>query len=576
MSSFPSMLVIGIFYLIIVAVAAVWLTQKHLIHLLGELDKHVDGLQDIAAADAISRLEKMELAGESLDTFVKWRKTYQELSSTKRTAFKKQLTSAAELVNKYKLFAGNREIKAATTAVDQAREDLSDAKAVFKQLLESNRDNQIQYDSLLKTYHELRKEVLAKSFDYGTAMPKIEEQLSTMEKDFAGAKNLSNQGDHVEAKRVLSRISENLATLQSKLPQLKDGWHELQQVFPAQLDELSSAYKQMVGEKYCIKEVDFPKEIKQLHSEVDASKELLTKMDEQGLATKNQAIADKINSLYDILAKEYHARPFVKQNRDKLIQILTSLASASKQLIDKLKHIDESYELTHGELDEARQLAERVNQANDAYTKDVQAMADGTGVYSEIKSNWMKITQDLGEIENREKTLSQDVDGLFDAEKIAHDSIDRFKQDVSLLYRRVQRRQLPGKPESFVQMYTLVVNEIGKTDEELSQVRINMEKISQELIQIQEDVDRLHREADSIISSADLVERAMQYSNKYLNYGEIKKARAKAMKLYQNEFNYKDALDAIATALEHVEPGSYNRIEKSYYDERKSLNSEQG
>ncbi|MCI1943380.1 MAG: septation ring formation regulator EzrA [Lactobacillus sp.] len=576
MSSFQSMLVISIFILIIIAVAAFWLTQKHLIHLLGELDKHVDGLQDIAAADAISRLEKMELAGESLDTFVKWRKTYQELSTTKRADYKQQLTAAAELVNKYKLVAGNRQIKQTTTEVEQAREDLSDAKAVFKQLLESNRDNQIQYDLLLKTYRELRKEVLAKSFDYGTAMPKIEEQLSTMEKDFDGAKNLSNQGDHVEAKRVLSRISENLSTLQSKLPQLKDGWHELRQVFPAQLDELSSVYKQMVGEKYCIKEVDFPKEIKQLHAEVDDSEELLTKMDEQGLADKNQAIADQINSLYDILAKEYHARPFVKQNRDKLIQILTSLASASKQLIDKLEHIDESYELTHGELDEARQLADRVNQANDAYTKDVQAMADGTGVYSEIKGNWLKITQDLGEIENREKTLSQDVDGLFDAEKIAHDSIDRFKQDVSLLYRRVQRRHLPGKPESFVQMYTLVVNEIGKTDEELSQVRINMEKISQELIQIQEDVDRLHREADSIISSADLVERAMQYSNKYLNYGEIKKARAKALKLYQTEYNYKDALDAIATALEHVEPGSYNRIEKSYYDERKSLNSEQG
>lgn len=573
MSSFQSMLVIGILILIVLIVGAFWLTQKHLVHLLGELDKHVDGLQDIAVADAISRLDKMELAGESLDTFVKWRKTYHELSTSKRSAFKKRLTAVAEAVNKYRLFAGNRQIKAIATDLTQSREDLSDAKAVFKQLLESNRDNQIQYDSLLKTYHRLRKEVLAKSFDYGTAMSQIEEQLATMEKDFAGARNLSNQGDHVEAKRVLSRISDNLSTLQSKLPQLKDGWHELQEVFPAQLDELSSVYKKMVGQKYCIKEVDFPAELKQLHKEVDASQQLLTKMDEQGLADKNQAIADKISSLYDILAKEYHARPFVEQNQAKLIQILTSLATASQQLIEKLKHIDESYELTHGELDEAKQLAEQVNQANDSYTHDVQAMADGNGVYSDIKANWLKITQELGQVDNREKTLSQDVDGLFDAEKIAHDSIARFKQDVSLLYRRVQRRRLPGKPESFVQMYTLVVNEIGKTDEELGQVRINMEKISQELIQIQQDVDRLHREADSIINSADLVERAMQYSNKYLNYGEIKKARAKALKLYRSEYNYRDALDAIATALEHVEPGSYNRLEKSYYEERKSLKS---
>ena len=108
-------------------------------------------------------------------------------------------------------------------------------------------------------------------------------------------------------------------------------------------------------------------------------------------------------------------------------------------------------------------------------------------------------------LKKTKKKLSNDIDGLFDAEKIANDSIIHFKQEISLVYRKVERRQLPGKPESFIQMYTLVLNEVKHTDNELNQVRINMEKISSELIQIQEDIERLKKEADEILNSADLV-----------------------------------------------------------------------
>ena len=97
-----------------------------------------------------------------------------------------------------------------------------------------------------------------------------------------------------------------------------------------------------------------------------------------------------------------------------------------------------------------------------------------------------------------------------------------------------------------------------------------MEKISNELIQISDDVERLKREADDIINCADLVELTLQYSNKYSNNEAVKKAQTKAMELYSQEFNYKDALDTIATALEKVEPGSYQRLENAYYSDKKN------
>ena len=232
-----------------------------------------------------------------------------------------------------------------------------------------------------------------------------------------------------------------------------------------------------------------------------------------------------------------------------------------------MRHIDESYELTHGELKKSKELENEVNDMNRQYTVDSQNIADGKGVYSEIQNSWLAMLDRLRQIDDEQKEMSSDVDGLYDSENVANDSIEQFKQEVSLVYRRMQRRKLPGNPDSFVQMYTLVVNEIGHVSEELSHVRINMEKISNELIQISDDVERLKREADDIINSADLVELTMQYSNKYSDQDAIKKAQEKAMQYYKRDYNYKEALDTIATALEKAEPGAYQRLENSYYSE---------
>ena len=239
-----------------------------------------------------------------------------------------------------------------------------------------------------------------------------------------------------------------------------------------------------------------------------------------------------------------------------------------------MRHIDESYELTHGELAESRKLEQEVNDMNRQYTVDTQNIADGKGVYSEIKTSWLSMIERLREISDEQKRMSH-VDGLYDAENVANDSINRFKQEVSLVYRRLERKKLPGNPDTFIQMYTLVVNEIGHVAKELSEVRINMEKISSELIQIQEDIERLKKEADEILNSADLVELTMQYSNKYISNPEIKRARKEAYDLYQNKYEYKEALDVIATALEKVEPGSYQRIEKEYYSEQEEAEEEE-
>ena len=567
MSSAQSLFIILLIVIIIAVVASVVIINKYFGRQITLLDEQCDQLNDVEIIEDIKRLEKMGLAGKSLETFQQNREAYQKVITEKVGVLQHLLEQANEANEKYSLFKAYKYIKEIQTVYEEAKATLAKSKKTLKDLLESNKDNQKKYASLLKDYQEQRKSILANSFEFGSAFDELEKELTILEENFEAVKNLTNQGDHVEANTVLDQIDNKLTELKDELPQITDYDDELKTVFPPQLDELTSTYKQMRKDKFMINEVDVLTTIKNLRDQIETSQNELAKLELSNVKKTNDEISNEIDSLYDILTKEFKAKPFVVKNQDKLFQILSHISTSSNKLVAKLEHIDESYELNHGELKEAKELESRVKHLNGEFEADCQKLADGEGVYSEIEGKWLEILQELDQIESREKQISDDVDGLFDAEKIANDSINQFKQRVSLIYRKVERRRLPGKPEGFVQLYTLVIKEITQTSEELDQVRINLEKISQELIQIQEDIDRLQKEADEIINSADLFELTMQYSNKYAGQKEIARARKEAYDLYKNKYAYKEALDTIATALEKAEPGAYQRIEKEYYAE---------
>ena len=570
MSPAQSIVVIIASLIIIIIVVLMIVVNRRQLREILELDDQISEIEKMHLETDIINLDKMDLAGESLTTLTTWRKNYKQAATEKIPAAQTFLEQAADQNAHYHLFKAHKNIKQAQEIMTQTYDDAKNTKEVFTELLESNRENQKQYDDLFNQYKDLRKNVLADSFEYGSALDQIENELTTMENDFSEAKSLTAQGDQVEAKRILSKIKAALANVGCLLPQVREARHQLDQVFQDQLDELSDTYKKMMSSKFYITELDVLAEIKKVRGQVTDAGKLLTELKISALNKEIAKIKQEISALYDVLIKEYKSRPFVEENQEKIQRLLAHEQVESKNLVAKLRHVDESYELTHNELATSRQLEQEVNDMERQYTVDTQNVADGKGVYSAIKSSWLSMLDRLREISAQQKKMAQDVDGLYDSENVANDSINRFKQEVSLVYRRLERKKLPGNPDAFVQMYTLVVNEIGHVAKELSQVRLNMEKISQELIQISDDVERLKRESDDIINSADLVQLTLQYSNKYSNNGSIKAAQKKAMQLYEEEFNYKDALDTIATAIEKVEPGSYQRLENLYYSDKKN------
>lgn len=565
MSLPQTIIIISLVLLILIVLIGIVVYNSRLRRKIEQLQSELLELNFAPIEDQITRLNAMSLSGESLSTFTTWRLVFEKVKKTKLPELTQQLTDAEADNGHYSIFSTRRLVNSVNKELTESKDDLVNTAAVFEQLLQSNRENETQLNTLLNRYQTMRKAVLSNSFKYGVALDQLEDKLTEMETDFDTVKNLSSQGDHVEAKRVLTRLNASLTTLDDILPVLERAEQELSDEFPAQLKEITTAYKDMLADKYNFPGTDILEEIKRLQEDLQKARNLQTNLDVGELQESNELVSNQIDGLYERLEREIKARKVVDKETDLLVKQFSQSELESTKLIKKLDHIDQSYQLTHGELPEANQLADEVKQMSADFTTDQERVAAGKAVFSNVQVDYERITKRLIAIQKRQQEISTDVDGLYEAERIAKGSLDNFAQEVSLIKRKIDRQALPGLPTNFVDFYQVVVNEIGELNTELERVRINLESISNKLILIQEDVNRLKSETAEITSSANLVELTVQYANKYIGDGRIKEAIAESMRQYQQEYTYKRALDTIATALEEVEPGAFNRIEHDYY-----------
>lgn len=160
MSSGLSILIIVILIAIIAVIATVVILNKYFNHQIAELDALTDGLKDLSVEEDIKRLQKMELAGKSLETFKRWQKVYQKVYQKVDTKdvgeLKHLLEQAAGLNAKFNLIKTHQLIKEATELLQTNQDNVERSKQIFTNLLEANRDNQKHYAALSKDYQQLR------------------------------------------------------------------------------------------------------------------------------------------------------------------------------------------------------------------------------------------------------------------------------------------------------------------------------------------------------------------------------------------------------------------------------------
>ena len=560
--------VIGLFILILIVLGAVFGFREYYKRQIHSLDTRAStiGAEDIDKQ--IHTIKGLQLNGESLKLFTRYQREYQQLSESDGADIETKLMELDTANAQMRFGTVRAGLKETEDLVTRVRTQYGKIDLALQGIYQAEEKNRKALSKLRRTYDETRKTLLAKNFAFGESMPALEDRLKDIGDEFDRVDKVNASGDHQAASDQIKTLTKHVGALADLCAKIPVQLSLLVKEFPDQLDEIRSGYQKLHAQHYNFPTMDIPETINQVRVGIANSKTALFGLNVEASTKQNKDLAKTIDELYGVMETEMKAHAAIAGRDDRITQFIAHAQRQNRILMQELDHLNQSYQLTHGELDTARDLKTELSEMRIQHESDLQDLTENKAIYSMIQKHYDHAEGRLREIEQKQADIDKKVSGLKAGEKSANEALEGFARDMRAIVREIENMSLPGVPQDFKDQFAHVQQVIKDIDSDLSKVKINLDEIGEELIGLQSDMDDLKQAATEIIDAVGMTAQLLQAANRYRDdHPELKDAQIKARALY-NQMQYQQAADTIAAALETAVPGSYQKVEDAYLSDK--------
>ncbi|OYS58602.1 septation ring formation regulator EzrA [Limosilactobacillus reuteri] len=557
---------IGILIIVVAILACVYFYQRRAVKQINDLMESEKKLADQKVDQQIKNVEELQLIGDAKKQFETIKNKYEKQVRPAITAFNKRAPQLLADSRTSKLLTINTQIRDLQADLAKLTTTLQQIQKDLQHLRQQQHTHKQAVEQIKNKYRQFHRQLNEKSFEYGDSEKQLNSRLNELEDQFAQFTDLTNKGDIEAAQEILSNLQSENDKFEQDLKKIPQLYKPIATEFPEQLSELKGGYETLVKQNFHFTEKNIDKQIEQLQAKLDQTIDQLNNLQLDVVEQSNKDLSDQIDYLYGVMQKEIDA----KNEAIHLIEVMKDFTKHAQRQNDELgvelDRLSLNYTLTNHEQETVRELGEQIKAIIKQYRDDAEAVANKTAVYSQVLDRQKSNQKNLTEIEKSQEKLNDEVAKLQTDEQRARQMLQKYSTQIRTIHRQVEQLNLPGLPKDYLDYFFGVSDEIKKLADELNEYKINMDEITKQLIIVESDLDTLNDKTDILRDSAELTERFQQYANRFSDNEKIAAAAKKSQELFK-QFNYTASLEAIATVLEEIEPGSYKRIEDTYYRE---------
>ena len=560
---------VAIILLVLVGYGASMYLTRQQANQIKAIDEKKQKAMAIPVADNLFTLKNMNLTGQTKRTYESWQATWQTITRFQYPEIEAALVSAEQYIQRMNFIKAKEAISQADQLIDETKNSVEKVNKALEKLLESAQENRKELEEIQERYNKIRKQLLAHSFTFGPAIETLEKNLNYMELDFTKFNSLTNEGDHMEAKEILSRIEQDLLVMEEvveKIPELNE---KIKTEYEEQVSDLKDGYQRLLDEKYIFEGVDVSAEIAAVEKEIQEAKDSIGLADINEAGKKMDKVERDIEAVYAIMEKEMEAKEFVGRHTANLQKKMDHVLQSNRYVLLEIDRVSQNYFLNKNELGRAQEFEEQLLKENEALRYYDKMMKEHEISYSVVREYYEKISQRLSEIDKEQSELVSNLSDLRNREKEIKDSIDLYELDMRNMKRTIEKYHLPGLPKIYLDLFFSVTDRIEDLASKLNRVKIDMDEIDAISKMCEEDIEMLDNQTQVIVDNAMLTEYMIQYANRFRHsHVEIENAINKALVLFHREYDYEGALEAIRIPLNRIEAGAARKVEESYQEEK--------
>ena len=572
MSSGLIILVIVVALLLIVGYGTAVLMRKRNEALLQNLEERKEALYNLPVNDEVEEVKNMHLIGQSQVAFREWNQKWVDLSLNSFADIENNLFEAEGYNNSFRFIKAKHAIGNIESQIDLIDEDIKMIRAALEDLKEQESKNSGRVLHALDLFEKLQNQVAENADSYGQALAEIEKQLENIQSEFSQFVTLNSSGDPVEAAEILDKAEDHILALTHIVEKVPAIVEELTVKLPDQLEDLESGHRKLLEFGYHFIETDIESRFQQLHASLKRNEANISALELDNAEYENEQAREEVNALYEIFTREIEAHKVVEKLIKNLPSYLAHTKENNQQLQKEIERLSQTFLLSDTEPSHVKELQAELSAQEDVVLNAVEDSSETKQAYSVVQEELEAIQERLKEIEDEQISLGEALAEIEKDDANARQKVNIYANKLHTIKRYMEKRNLPGIPDSFLEIFFSTSNNIEELVKELEATRVNIESVNRWLEILGNDMEQLEEETYRIVQDATLTEQLLQYSNRYRSFDDnVQAAFNKSLYVFEHDYDYAQSLEIISKALDLVEPGVTERFVTSYEKTRENI-----
>lgn len=554
-------LIIPIIALIILIIIAFLFRRKH-IRQITKLEEKKLKIQHEPIFEEMTKIKLLNMTGETEEKFERWRHEWTEVMDIHMIEIDSLLFDAEDYVDRFQFGKATKVEVEIEEKIQYCDKQMASILAELNELVGSEEKNRVEMELLKEHHRAARKKVLAHQHSYGMAVKPLEEELESFNPKFAEYDELTANGNYLRAREIVITQSEKGEYLFSLIDRIPSLLVELQNKIPSSIRELRNGSQGMVEQSYYLQHLELPKHFDKIEKALEI---LIVKIEQLQIDTiqaEIDAINEKIDSYYDALENEVVAKQFVDGRYMLIADKLAEVTNLTKATFDEAALVQQSYRLNEEESEIPTEAMEQLEKLNKRFELLTMRIEDEGSAASSLQEELKAIESELDQIAVTRESFAERIKSLRIDENSVRKELNRLTKKLQDVERSLYKGNVPGIPDEMDARLEEAEEQIYIVNQSLEEVPLNMNLVNNYLENAKQSVDVVSEKVNELLENVMLIERIIQYGNRYRTSNqEVHRRLLEAEKSFR-EFRYEKALEEAATAVEDVEPGAINRIEE--------------
>lgn len=555
--------IIGGILIIITLLILGLILRKRVYDRVDKLEEWKLAVMNRDVTDQLSKLKDLNLSGETQNRFEAWRAEWDHILTRTLPDIEEELFDAEEAADRFLFRKASKITKNIAKTIEKTEASINKIYEEVDRLIDTKEESTKILEQVRTQVKEMRRHLIQNRYLYGKAEVVFEVELDDIEEQISAFEDLTNEGNYSDAENLVIEANERLAILNEKINALPVLYHSCKTDLPEQLDRLATGLIEMKESGHRIHHFGFEKEIHKYHEQLLLMLELLEQGEINGVEDTVHEIESRIQEIYDKLEEEALAKSFTEKQMPLMFRNLEEIEKDLQKTKEEVKILKESYHFD--EEDEETQLS------LDNFLKQLKVNGDKIKMeLEEDKKNYTYLRIELEEwmeewqkMYDTHQIFKQRINSLRQEELQAKEKIDQLALDLSNIRRKLQKSNLPGIPSYILDMVHDVGDIIGQANEKLQKHPLNMEEINTLLYKAEKNTSSAKEQMEYLFEQAQFAEYIIQYSNRYRSQYPVLAAKLLEAENAFRNWEYEQAIEIAANALEAVEAGAVQRLEEN-------------